>query len=72
MYPKNQGTPKTTSLIYRHLGAVYMSPTGRAGPARRDPACYMKSIFKKFSVYMRGGPALPGEISLLTTQDLAR
>ncbi len=23
-----------------------MSPTGRAGPTRRDPACYLKSLLK--------------------------
>ena len=35
-----------------------MSPTGRAGPTRRDPACYLKSILKNVFVYMRGGLAL--------------
>ena len=35
-----------------------MSPTGRARPTRRDPACYFKSILKNVSVYMRGGLAL--------------
>ena len=35
-----------------------MSPTGRASPTRRDPACYLKSILKNVFVYMRGGLAL--------------
>ena len=40
-----------------------MSPTGRGGPTRRDPACYLKSLLKIVYVYMRRGPALLGEIS---------
>ncbi len=48
-----------------------MSPTGRAGPTSRDPACYLKSYLKIVYVYMRRGPALLGEISLLLTRDLA-
>jgi hypothetical protein len=54
-----------------NLVAVYMSPTGRAGPTRRDPAGYLKSLLKIVYVYMRRGPALLGEISLLFTRDLA-
>ncbi len=46
-----------------------MSPTGRAGPTQRDPACYLKSLLKIVYVYMRRGPALLGEISLLSTRD---
>ena len=37
-------------------GAVYTSPTWRAGPTRRDPACYLKSLLKIVYVYMRRGP----------------
>jgi hypothetical protein len=48
-----------------------MSPTGRAGPTRRDPACYLKSLLKIVYVYTRRGPALLAEISLLFTRDLA-
>ncbi len=47
-----------------------MSPTGRAGPTRQDLAYYLKSLLKIVYVYMRRGPALLDEISLLFTQDL--
>ena len=39
-------------------GADYMSPTRRASPTRRDPACYLKSILKNVFVYMRRGLTL--------------
>ena len=43
------------------------SPLGRASPLCRDPASQLNSLSKFVFVYMRGGPALLGEISLLTT-----
>ena len=44
------------------------SPFGRASPLCGDPASQLNSLSKFISVYMRGGPALLGEISLLTTE----
>ena len=44
-------------------------------PSRAGPSCLyclpVKSLVKFVFVYMRGGPALLSEISLLTTRDLA-
>ena len=48
-----------------------VSPIGRASPLCRDPASQLNSLSKFIFVYMRGGPALLGGISLLTTRDLA-
>ena len=39
------------------------SPIGRASPLCRDPASQLNSLSKFVFVYMRGGPALLGEIS---------
>ena len=54
------------------LGGVFIwrrdSPIGRASPLCRDPAFQLNSLSKFIFVYMRGGPALLGEISLLTTE----
>ena len=47
------------------------SPLDRASPLCRDPASQLNSLSKFVFVYMRGGPALLGGISLLTTRDLA-
>ena len=44
------------------------SPLGRASPLCRDPASQLNSLWKFVFIYMRGGPALLGEISLLTTE----
>ena len=44
------------------------SPIGRASPLCRDPASQLNSLSKFFFVYMKGGPALLGEIWLLTTE----
>ena len=38
-------------------------PLGRASPLCRDPASQLNSLSKFVFVYMRGGPALLGEIS---------
>ena len=46
----------------------FTSPLGRASPLCRDPASQLNSLSKFVFVYMRGGPALLGEISLLTTE----
>ena len=40
----------------------------RASLLCRDPASQLNSLSKFVFVYMRGGPALLGEISLLTTE----
>ena len=44
------------------------SPLGRASPLCRDPASQLNYLSKFVFVYMRGGPALLGGISLLTTE----
>ena len=44
------------------------SPIGRASPLCRDPASQLNTLTKFVFVYMRGGPALVGGISLLTTE----
>ena len=40
----------------------------RASPLCRDPVSRLNSLSKFVFVYMRGGPSLLGEISLLTTE----
>ena len=42
------------------------------GPALRDPASQLNSLSKFVFVHMRGGPALLGGISLLTTDISSR
>ena len=44
------------------------SPLGRASTPCRDPVSQLNSLSKLVFVYMREGPALLGEISLLTTE----
>ena len=44
------------------------SSLGRASHLCRDPVSQLNSLPKSVFVYMRGGPALLGEISLLTTE----
>ena len=48
------------------LGRVYI--WRRASPLYRDPASQLNSLSTFVFVYMSGGPALLGEISLLTTE----
>ena len=43
-------------------------PLGRASPLCREPASHLNSLSKFVFIYMRGGPALLGGISLLTTE----
>ena len=43
-------------------------PLGRASPVCRDSASQLNPLSKFIFVYMRGGPALLGGISLLTTE----
>ncbi len=50
---------KLAEISLNVLGAVYMSPTGRAGPTRRDPACYLKSLLKIVTIRLHEKRASP-------------
>ena len=54
------------ALIWRRA-----SPPRRASPLWRDPTTLVIPLMKNFCVYMDRGLALLGEISPLTTRDLA-
>ena len=69
------GFPKNYLLgnnFYHKTKGVFIlrraSPIGRASPLCRDPASQLNPLSKFVFVYMRGGPALLGRISLLTTE----
>ena len=47
-----------------------MEEASRASPLCRDPTSQLNCLLKFIFVYMRGGPALLGGISLSTTRDL--